>query len=420
MLVEPKVYATFIKKDNMIHQLDTTIQWGASKESLGAIVIFKPIKSKFKDYEKHNNFLHLVSGSIYGELEIADDFKRLIFLIKQLNKDHDNSWEQHKISGIFHVYSLYSMQIYRSEGKIPYIRDLCDQHSLEYFKGKNHPWCIIAWEYGKPTKIKNINDLYETKRKWLNATEGFIPTHGVKVKNEFSYFSPIQKSPTEIVDYSRSILKQIKEKEAIISKETIIIFQKSLMISDSTSVYNLFGFKHLKIKSDYKLIGYPDIWAYNNEEEIINDEPSNILSFEDEHCPSNEKPANAMDPMIAIDGDRTPESYLQAAVLSHKLRDLSMERHYGTWRYVTILPFQSEKEAQEKNIEWNMLEPEPEIWDPHFKTSYCGDPMIIFYGITWIYPQITICRYTHLFSKIDYTLKIRTQLIATAKGGIMP
>lgn len=414
--MEARVYGQLYNDGYTTRQQNTSIRWGFSQQSLGAIVLMKPIATKFRDPLLSREFNKSVKKYAFDELEITPEFKQLIGLVEFLKKDE---LEDKELSGVFDIYSLYSNYLTSNEYPgIDYIEDLCDPNMLFQFENNIYPFVIIAWGFNKPLiRIKNIKDFHETKRKWLNVLEGFNYICGVQGKSTLSFLSLFQRKSEDLVKYNNTIRGQIKEKDAINCKENIVIFSSSLAKKYSRS--SLFSFKHLNINPEYELAGYPNIWAYPKGSQIPNEsETFSHFDFKDIDLPTSEKPDNAKDPMVAIVGDRTQESYLEAAIFYHKINDLTRERHYGTWRYLNLLPFQ-EGEVINKDLEWNMFVHEPEIWEPHFKISKSGKPLVIFYTFSEIMPY-SINQHIHVFSDTDYTLKVKTRTVANAKGGIIP
>ncbi|WP_206832642.1 hypothetical protein [Alicyclobacillus fructus] len=98
-------------------------------------------------------------------------------------------------------------------------------------------------------------------------------------------------------------------------------------------------------------------------------------------------------PLSAIEGDGTPMAYFEATILYHLLQEKPFGGH--------LLPLNKRQlETIEKRQKWHMLEPEPEIWHPHYYLTPEGYPTVVFYVYTInIYdtPQETIQRYVHTF-----------------------
>jgi len=77
-----------------------------------------------------------------------------------------------------------------------------------------------------------------------------------------------------------------------------------------------------------------------------------------------------------------------------------------------------EQDVGDSTYEWEMTEEKPEIIEPHFYYNQEGNPFIIFHTINDI-GAVTLNRYTHVFSKNDYTLDVERTCIATAGPGII-
>lgn len=126
--------------------------------------------------------------------------------------------------------------------------------------------------------------------------------------------------------------------------------------------------------------------------------------------------------MQVIEGDKTPLSYLQAAIVYHELHEFGANWHGTSWGRDVILPVQDESgdESYENysNDQWEMIEKEPDIKEPHFYYSREGYPVIVFHTINDI-GTVTWNRYVHVFNKDDYTLKVEQTCIATGGAGII-
>ena len=182
------------------------------------------------------------------------------------------------------------------------------------------------------------------------------------------------------------------------------------------------GYSNVFIRDKYKLVAYQYcdgmggnsiIWALPKENDAPLPQDCEILREEFLHPP---KPSDAVDYMNAIDGDRTPLSYIQAAILVHELNEYGAYWHGVNWGRDRILPIHNEYESSK--YEWTLLEREPEIIHPHFYYNEDQRPVVIFYTINDI-GVISMKEYKHIFSEEDYTLYTEVKVIATAGVGII-
>jgi hypothetical protein len=185
------------------------------------------------------------------------------------------------------------------------------------------------------------------------------------------------------------------------------------------------GFSHLRIKDGYKLQAYQYsdgangngiVWAIPAD--TVLPEPEECDGI-DEHFLSAPKPSFALnDFMQAIDGDQTPLSYLQASIVFHDLQEYGAVWHGTSWGRDIILPLNDDQNSSTHTNEWEMIENEPEVIEPHFYYNSEGNPIIVFHTINDI-GTVTWNRYVHTFRKSDYTVQIERTCIATAGGGII-
>lgn len=130
------------------------------------------------------------------------------------------------------------------------------------------------------------------------------------------------------------------------------------------------------------------------------------------------KPYSALSSfMEAIDGDKSPLSYLQAAILYNELCELGASWHGVSWGQTTILPVE-DPEQFNLDYKWELLEEEPEIINPHFYYDDNDNPIVVFYTINDI-GTITLNEDKYIFNKENYTFRVQNRLIATAGPGII-
>lgn len=200
------------------------------------------------------------------------------------------------------------------------------------------------------------------------------------------------------------------------------------------------GFSQLKIKNEYKLRGYQYfsgrngngvVWAIPAAAELPDPELCVRL---DDFFLSPPKPQFALDDFMgAIDGDRSPLSYLQAAIALHELYEFGAIWHGCSWGQDRILPYtddyreemRSDIDERNPQIEdylnfihpWDELKEIPDILNPHFLYKN-GKPVIIFYTINDI-GYYKLNRYIHTFEKESYIQKVKREEIGSGPGGII-
>ncbi|MGV3263459.1 hypothetical protein [Cytobacillus pseudoceanisediminis] len=202
------------------------------------------------------------------------------------------------------------------------------------------------------------------------------------------------------------------------------------------------GFSQLKIKKEYKLRGYQYfsggngngiVWAIPASEELPHPDFCDRL---DEMFLGPPKPEIALaDFMGAIEGDRSPLSYLQAAIAWHELHEFGAMWHGCSWGQDRILPFTDDYKEEmlseiddpdaDSSIEdylnfihpWDELKEIPAILNPHFFYQK-GKPTVVFYTINDI-GYYKLSRYIHTFEKESYIQMVQRQEIGAGDGGII-
>lgn len=187
------------------------------------------------------------------------------------------------------------------------------------------------------------------------------------------------------------------------------------------------GFSNVKVKSDFKLIGYRYIEGGNGNG-FVWAIPKSIISPKVNECEALEeyflcppKPRVALENyMLVIEGDKSPFSYLQAAILNHELGEYGATWHGVSWGGDSILPWSEEiiKKLGENTYQWDMKEEEPEIIEPHFYFNEEEEPVVVFYTINDI-GIVTFNEYKHIFNKENYTMKVERKILGTAGWGIV-
>lgn len=187
------------------------------------------------------------------------------------------------------------------------------------------------------------------------------------------------------------------------------------------------GFSNVKVKSDYKLIGYRYIEGGNGNG-VVWAIPKSIKAPKVNECEtlkeyllSPPKPREALENyMLVIEGDKSPFSYLQAAILNHELGEYGANWHGMSWSCDIILPLSDEiiKNLGKNAYKWDMEEEEPKIIEPHFYFNEEEEPEVVFYTINDI-GIVTFNEYKHIFSKENYTMKVERKILGTAGRGIV-
>lgn len=216
-------------------------------------------------------------------------------------------------------------------------------------------------------------------------------------------------------------------------KKSIFKFENSPWILDlGRPNFILESYSNLFIREGYKLIGYllygssgsnGYVYAISNDSSPL---PPDEYNGGDDEFSKRPRPEDALPSfMMSIDGDRSPFSYLQAAILYHELCEYGASWHGVSWGRDVILPIDPYCKKMEdyewdmvENYEWNMYEEEPKIINPHFYYDENNGPTIVFYTINDI-GTVTLNEYKHTFDFEDYSLKLIKRAIGDAGTGII-
>jgi len=432
---EPRAYGSFIKRGGNTYRTSAYIQWGDSDKSLGACLLLNPGSATL---EKDITTVLDIKGSASGWVKTEDPtMEQLISLVEGIYGIDK------PITGRFHIYNLFNLQNTKSVHAVDQFESLIQSNeyditeSLASFKEmKAHPWILLGWGVKRENRWTNLELI---KEKWRSLiAEAEVPIFGKKHQKRDDYYHPCPLIQTDRPIILRELIAIYKQKFEV--KRFTIHATKPNLITDSKSVEVIddhiggwhrtsadpesivMGFSNLAIKKGYKLRAYQYydsgngnglVWAIPANEELPN--PIDCDNLQN-HFLNAPKPSNALsDFMEAIDGDKTPLSYLQASMAYHELHEFGAVWHGVSWGRDVILPFPNDSTL---NYEWEMNENEPDVIEPYFYYGSEGNPVIVFHTINDI-GTVTMNRYIHVFNKDDYTLQAERTCIATAGAGII-
>lgn len=231
-----------------------------------------------------------------------------------------------------------------------------------------------------------------------------------------------------------TIIKKIIFNRSATDKNIIPDYEESLLKFDHTRWIldlarpqrDLDSYSNIFLKDEYKLIGYlfPDPsgsrgYVYALAKDIKPSLPKECQVEDDMFLQAPRRPEldKALSSfMMAIDGDRSPLSYVQAAVLYHDLCEYGSTSHSISWGRDIILPFYP-FDSEMNNYEWDMLHEEPESINPQFYYEN-GRPTVVFYTINDVV-TVELIEYKHVFDKNDYSIQVIKRCIAKAGSGII-
>ncbi|MCK1997511.1 hypothetical protein MPH47_09805 [Psychrobacillus psychrodurans] len=432
---KPKAYGSFVKRGENVFRTSAFIQWGDSEASIGACLLLNPGSATLDNeltYELDTK------GSASGWVKTEDP------TMQQLISVVEGVYEKDKpITGRFHIYNLFNLQNTIAVNAVDQFESLVQSGEYEITESlpninelKTHPWILLGWGVRRESKWKNLELIKNQWRELIEQAE--IPNFGKKHKSRNDYYHPCPLIPTGrliivdelIVMYKQKYDKQLFPIHAI--KPNLIVNSKQVeAFDDHTDGWHrtsanpesvVMGFSHLHIKEGYKLRAYQYfeggngngiVWAIPLDEKLP--EPSECTTLE-WHFLDAPKPLNALsDFMKAINGDKTPLSYLQASIVFHELHEFGAVWHGISWGRDRILSHSDDIEIKYK---WEMIEENPDIIEPHFFYNQSGYPVIVFYTINDI-GSVTFNKYVHTFNKNDYTVEVERSCIATAGIGII-
>jgi hypothetical protein len=430
---EPRAYGSFVKRGANIYRTSAYIQWGNSDKSIGACLLLNPGSATLDD---EISSLLDKNGFASGWVKTEDPtMEQLILFVEGIYGK--------EITGRLHIYNLFNLQNTKSVHAVDQFESLIQSGEYDLTESlvsldelNTHPWILIGWGVRRESRWTNLELI---KREWRNLiSEARIPTFGKKHPKRDDYYHLCPRIQTDRQIILGDLIEIYKRKFNVqrftihATKPNLIKDLKSVEVfDDNTDGWQrtsanpesiVRGFSQLSIKKDYKLRAYQYhdggngngiVWAIPEDKKLPNPIECERLK---EHFLDAPKPSFALeDFMEAIDGDKTPLSYLQASIVYHELHEFGAVWHGVSWGRDVILPLTNDSKL---NYEWEMLEDEPDLIEPHYYHGIEGNPIIVFHTINDI-GTVTLNRYEHVFSKEDYTLEVKRTCIATAGWGII-
>jgi hypothetical protein len=200
--------------------------------------------------------------------------------------------------------------------------------------------------------------------------------------------------------------------------------------SDANPMKVLAVFKSLQMKEGFVLRAY-QFRSFQDGNGIVWALPVEAGYPEPRDCPKIEerflqpsRPHGALDnPLQAIEGDRTPLSYLSASVLGRELAEFGATWHGSSWGKHAILggppwrgcsSLQGCYHSKTKVGEWKLSEPLPHIWSPQVRQG--PDAVQVIFHVFSAYVVDSIYRHVDTFLKTGYCFT--TNLVRIAEGRV--
>ena len=176
-----KAYGQFEERNGYTFRPKAYLQWGSSKESLGAFLLLNP--GNAKPLEK----IVLREREVYyGEAKVDQSMQRMQKLVERI-------YGGKELDGRVHIYNLFSLRNTINKEAIGTFEKLIsmgeisivdDYPSLEELK--KHPWICKCWGINSTA---NRNHLKERKVKWNELiVNALTPTFGKLHSNKVDYF----------------------------------------------------------------------------------------------------------------------------------------------------------------------------------------------------------------------------------------
>jgi hypothetical protein len=203
-------------------------------------------------------------------------------------------------------------------------------------------------------------------------------------------------------------------------------------ISQVDPMHLLSAFETLRMKPGFALRAYlfrsggdgnGIVWAMQIDDPLPSpDDCPRIEAFL-----SPPKPPTALDDVMqAIEGDRSPFSYLSASLIARELGEFGAGWHGVSWGAATIMDrpppelrkqiFVETNEPDWTN-EWRWCTPPPRYWRP--QVTRTADGVAVSFCVLNIVGSREIIRITDTYNDLQYTFTTTEESIASGGGGII-
>lgn len=430
-----KAYGTFVRRNDNIYRTSAYIQWGDSEKSIGACLLLNPGSAALDKDLLHELY---AAGSATGRIQTEDStMKQLISFVERIYSQAD------QLSGRLHIYNLFNLQNTKSKNAIDQFEELVrtgeyniEESLVTLSELQSNPWLLLGWGINHKKKWCHLQT---AKKKWLGLiSESKVRIFGKRHENKNDYYHPCPRNSAQRPEILKDLVAVYNQRIKAVrftvdaTRPNILVDSKPAEIYEdysrgwSRSPVNpesiVMRYSNLKIKKGYKLRAYQFtegrngngiVWAIPTEKELP--ALSKCERFHDFF--SLPKPSFVLSNfMEAVEGDKTPLSYLQASIVLHQLYEFGAMWHGISWGRDVILPLK--EGLYETEYEWEMIEQNPEIIGPYFYYNSKGNPVIVFHTINDI-RTVTLNRYIHTFNKDDYMVEVERKRIGTAGEGII-
>lgn len=190
---QPQAFGTFVKRYGKIFRTSSYIQWGESRQSLGAVLMLNPGSAEFGKMNPKMGLRLDQFGAAMGKIHPDQTMDQLIRLVDQFYESRP--------SGRLQIYNLFNLRGAYAEKAIKDFEELVvhDRITLEEALAsigelQNHPWILIGWGLHRKNKWKFLQ---KTKDLWLEQirTAG-IPFFGSQ-NDRGDYYHPAPLLKTE-------------------------------------------------------------------------------------------------------------------------------------------------------------------------------------------------------------------------------
>lgn len=185
-------------------------------------------------------------------------------------------------------------------------------------------------------------------------------------------------------------------------------------------------FSPLRLKEAYALVGYRLVLLGNGKGVVYAVPKGRAVPIPEDAWEEPRPPGALEDVMDAIDGDRSPWSYLCASILQREFQEFGAMWHGQNWSTHMILdsdPWQLGREAMVDEFSqmpvgnpgtWKWAEPKPKEWRPRVRIEEDAVE-VTFYTHSCLGRQ-AIYRHTDVFRPGSYRFSTKSTVIAQGPG----
>lgn len=391
------------------------LQWGDNTKSLGSFIVDDLPADLVIDSNGEDQHKKLAKQILKNKN------------IKYIIKTTKGIYKSEELNGYIEIYNL-SSELMKSSIANP-IEDFASPKELAM-----HPWICICWGDKLGRAILEhllVKNIIQSGRLLLGKKDSLYDYQELNNNRVMRYVTKqyreaSRKKLITHVEFPVSATKRDIHIPRQFTDDFVELYNSGWNFSLENPEDIIYGFSQLSVKDGFKLRAYQHSMSVAGAGlvyAIPADSSLPEIPYREGEPPI---PDDALyDFMEAIEGDKSPLSYLQAAICYHELHEFGAFWHSVSWGEDRILPDEDDNQcdyspitdiADLKEMNFKLKTEElPKSLYPHFHYEN-SNPVITFYTINDA-GQVKLIRYKHVFSTDGYTQTVTNEILGYGGPG---